>query len=326
MLAFDLGIVVLIALALPGEPKRVALRARGLHRRRGDPLRGRARSLADRHGAADPGPFRPRAGAAGPGRCPGSGPGTVGDLVRCCSRWAPRSRHSRCCSTRRCFAARGGCGRVVVAGAIPLVLCAAAVLAIGRRVRLGDQLPHRPRPAGGGPRREPVRDRASARVGGGSDPWDMAASRSRPPAPGSPAGSRWRSAPPATCWSSGRDGARESRTSALVTALLAILVVFSPVLSPQFLLWILPISACAFGLGAENAVLLLAILLDAGRRCSITTRRSTSSAPPSSGRSPRATWLCSPSPGWSALRSSANAKGPAPVSRPTRTHRILLAR
>jgi hypothetical protein len=47
----------------------------------------------------------------------------------------------------------------------------------------------------------------------------------------------------------------------LVTALLAILVVFSPVLSPQFLLWLLPISACAFGLGAENAVLLLAVLL-----------------------------------------------------------------
>jgi hypothetical protein len=47
----------------------------------------------------------------------------------------------------------------------------------------------------------------------------------------------------------------------LVTALLAILVVFSPVLSPQFLIWILPISACAFGLRAENAVLLLAIVL-----------------------------------------------------------------
>jgi hypothetical protein len=47
----------------------------------------------------------------------------------------------------------------------------------------------------------------------------------------------------------------------LVTGLLAILVVFSPVLSPQFLIWILPLSACAFGLGAENAVLLLAVLL-----------------------------------------------------------------
>jgi hypothetical protein len=46
----------------------------------------------------------------------------------------------------------------------------------------------------------------------------------------------------------------------LVTALLAVLVVFAPVLSPQFLLWLLPISACAYGLGRENLVLLVAIL------------------------------------------------------------------
>jgi hypothetical protein len=46
----------------------------------------------------------------------------------------------------------------------------------------------------------------------------------------------------------------------LVTALLAALVVFAPVLSPQFLLWLLPISACAYGLGRENLVLLIAIL------------------------------------------------------------------
>jgi glycosyl transferase family 87 len=48
---------------------------------------------------------------------------------------------------------------------------------------------------------------------------------------------------------------------ALVTALLTILVVFAPVLSPQFLLWILPVSACAYGLGRENLVLLATILL-----------------------------------------------------------------
>jgi hypothetical protein len=48
---------------------------------------------------------------------------------------------------------------------------------------------------------------------------------------------------------------------ALVSALLAVLVIFSPVLSPQFLLWMLPVSACAYGLGRENLVLLLAILL-----------------------------------------------------------------
>ncbi len=46
----------------------------------------------------------------------------------------------------------------------------------------------------------------------------------------------------------------------LVTALLAVLVVFAPVLSPQFLLWLLPVSACAYGLGRENLVLLVAIL------------------------------------------------------------------
>jgi Glycosyltransferase family 87 len=45
-----------------------------------------------------------------------------------------------------------------------------------------------------------------------------------------------------------------------VCALLAVLVVFAPVLSPQFLLWILPISACAYGLSKENLVLLVAIL------------------------------------------------------------------
>ena len=39
------------------------------------------------------------------------------------------------------------------------------------------------------------------------------------------------------------------------------LVVFAPVLSPQFLLWILPVSACAYGLGKENLILLVTILL-----------------------------------------------------------------
>jgi hypothetical protein len=46
----------------------------------------------------------------------------------------------------------------------------------------------------------------------------------------------------------------------LVCALLAVLVVFAPVLSPQFLLWLLPVSACAYGVRKENVVLLLAIL------------------------------------------------------------------
>jgi hypothetical protein len=46
----------------------------------------------------------------------------------------------------------------------------------------------------------------------------------------------------------------------LVTALITVLVVFAPVLSPQFLLWILPLSAAAYGLSRENLVLLVAIL------------------------------------------------------------------
>ena len=32
-------------------------------------------------------------------------------------------------------------------------------------------------------------------------------------------------------------------------------------LSPQFLLWMLPVSACAYGLGRQNAVLLVALVL-----------------------------------------------------------------
>ena len=46
----------------------------------------------------------------------------------------------------------------------------------------------------------------------------------------------------------------------LVTALLTVMVVFAPVLSPQFLLWILPLSAAAYGLSWKNCVLLVAIL------------------------------------------------------------------
>jgi hypothetical protein len=40
-----------------------------------------------------------------------------------------------------------------------------------------------------------------------------------------------------------------------------VMVVFAPVLSPQFLLWILPVSACAYGLRKENLVLLVALIL-----------------------------------------------------------------
>lgn len=40
------------------------------------------------------------------------------------------------------------------------------------------------------------------------------------------------------------------------TAVLAALIAFAPVLSPQFLLWVLPVSAVAYGLGRENLILI----------------------------------------------------------------------
>ena len=53
------------------------------------------------------------------------------------------------------------------------------------------------------------------------------------------------------------------RTPALIeaTAVLAVIIVFAPVLSPQFLLWVLPISAVAYGAGRENAALLACFVL-----------------------------------------------------------------
>jgi hypothetical protein len=47
----------------------------------------------------------------------------------------------------------------------------------------------------------------------------------------------------------------------LATALLAVLVVLSPVLSPQFLFWLLPLSAAAYGLSLANGVLVVAFVL-----------------------------------------------------------------
>jgi Glycosyltransferase family 87 len=44
-------------------------------------------------------------------------------------------------------------------------------------------------------------------------------------------------------------------------AVIAVAIVFAPVLSPQFLLWLLPISAAAYGLRGPNLVLLAAIVL-----------------------------------------------------------------
>ena len=45
----------------------------------------------------------------------------------------------------------------------------------------------------------------------------------------------------------------------IATAILAVAIVFAPVLSPQFLLWVLPVSAAAYGLRIPNLLLLVAI-------------------------------------------------------------------
>ena len=47
----------------------------------------------------------------------------------------------------------------------------------------------------------------------------------------------------------------------VATALLAVLVAFSPVLSPQFLFWLLPVSAAAYGFGLPNVLLVAACVL-----------------------------------------------------------------
>jgi hypothetical protein len=151
-------------------------------------------------------------------------------------------------------------GRALVAGAIPLVLCAIAVIAIGDE--FGSAISYHT-------------DRALQVEALAASPFEVAHLLGSHAAPvGGHGGfevaasgvgfARWLSvALGAACyllvvWAGWGSRATNLR---LVTALLAILVVFSPVLSPQFLIWILPISACAFGLRAENAVLLLAIVL-----------------------------------------------------------------
>ncbi len=47
----------------------------------------------------------------------------------------------------------------------------------------------------------------------------------------------------------------------IATAILAVAVLLAPVLSPQFLLWVLPVSAAAFGLRLPNLILVATVLL-----------------------------------------------------------------
>ena len=49
-------------------------------------------------------------------------------------------------------------------------------------------------------------------------------------------------------------------TLQLTSALIAVMLTFAPEFSPQFLLWLLPLSAAAYGIGRENLVLLAVLL------------------------------------------------------------------
>ncbi len=47
----------------------------------------------------------------------------------------------------------------------------------------------------------------------------------------------------------------------IATAILAVMILLAPVLSPQFLFWVLPVSAAAYGLRLPNLLLIVAVLL-----------------------------------------------------------------
>ena len=151
--------------------------------------------------------------------------------------------------------------RVVVAGAIPLLLCAAAVLIMGDE--FGSAITYHTQ-------------RALQVESLGASPFEVAhvlGSSGITTVTGHGGFEIHASGATAARWVSVAVGAMgylwlaiagwRSRVTnlQLVTALLAVMVVFAPVLSPQFLLWILPVSACAYGLGRENVILLVAIVL-----------------------------------------------------------------
>jgi hypothetical protein len=151
--------------------------------------------------------------------------------------------------------------RVVVAGAIPLLLCVAAVIVIGdefgsaityhtERTLQVESLPASVFEVAH------VLGASGIATGVGHGGFEISASGAT--------AARWISVVIGAVgyfwlvWAGWRSRATNFE---LVTALLAVLVVFAPVLSPQFLLWLLPVSACAYGLGRENLVLLAAVVL-----------------------------------------------------------------
>lgn len=260
MLAFDLGIIVLIALALPGDAKRV-LSALGIYTVGVVILSGVVLDSS----LIDTGPLalsrfdlvpaffvlaavlaRDRGRSA-----TWSGLLSIGVAIKA----FPLFLYPALLRGER------NPRRVAIAGAIPLLLCAAAVLVMGDE--FGSAITYHTQ-------------RALQVESLAATPFEVAhvlGSSGISSVVGHGGFEIRSSGATAARWISGVVGAAgylwlvlagwRSRASnlALVTALLTVLVVFAPVLSPQFLLWILPVSACAYGLGRENLVLLATILL-----------------------------------------------------------------
>jgi hypothetical protein len=259
MLAFDLAIIVLIALALPGETGRV-LSALGVYTVGLVALSGVVldRSLID-YGplALDRFDLVPALFvlAAVLARDRGrsatwSGLLSVGVAIKA----FPLFLYPALLRGER------NLRRVVVAGAIPLVLCAAAVIVMGDE--FGSAITYHTERTlqveslgAGAFEVAHVLGASGIATGVGHGGFEISASGAT--------AARWISLLLGVAgylwlvWASWRSWATNFQ---LVCALLAVMVAFAPVLSPQFLLWLLPISACAYGLGRENLVLLLAIL------------------------------------------------------------------
>ena len=260
MLAFDLGIVVLITLALPGDAKRV-LSAVGVYTAGVVILSGVVLSPS----LIDTGPLALQRFDLVPalfvlaaifardrGRSAAwSGLLSIGAAIKA----FPLFLYPALIRGER------NVRRVIVAGAIPLLLCAAAVLVTGdefgsaityhtQRALQVESLAASPFEVAH------VLGSSGIAVGTGHGGFEIHTSGAT--------AARWVSVvlgALAYLWLVVAGWRSRATNLQLVTALLTVMVVFAPVLSPQFLLWILPVSACAYGLGKENVVLLVAVVL-----------------------------------------------------------------
>ncbi len=260
MLAFDLGVVVLIALALPGDSKRV-LSAVGIYTAGVVILSGVILSPS----LIDTGPLALQRFDLVPALFV-----LAAVLARDRGRSATWSGLLSVGAAIKAFPlflypalVRGerDLRRVIVAGAVPLLICAAAVLVMGdefgsaityhtQRALQVESLAASPFEVAH------VLGSAGIATGTGHGGFEIHASGAT--------AARWVSVvlgALAYLWLVVSGWRSRATNLELVTALLTVMVVFAPVLSPQFLLWILPVSACAYGLGKENVVLLVAVVL-----------------------------------------------------------------